>query len=92
MNPALLAQIYVFFRQEIKELEDAGAFLSEEKYYVYRRNHVQDSLGGQPVKSIGEKWIADFLFEHDIPYVYEHPRFWDDGHRGIYRPDFRPVH
>ena len=88
MNPALLAQIYIFFRQEIKELEDVGAFLSKEDYYAYRRNHVQDALGGQQVKSIGEKWLADFLFEHGIRFIYEKVWYWDDKNEGNYRPDF----
>jgi DNA helicase-4 len=88
MNPALLAQIYIFFRQEIKELEDIGAFLSKEDYYAYRRNHVQEALGGQQVKSIGEKWLADFLFEHGIRYAYERIWYWDDENEGNYQPDF----
>jgi DNA helicase-4 len=85
MNPALLAQIYLFFRSEMQELEDIGAFLSPDDYYAYRRSHVQETLNGQLVKSAGEKWIADFLFEHGVKYAYERLWFWD-GHN--YRPDF----
>jgi len=88
MNPALLAQIYIFFRQEIKELENIGAFLSKEDYYAYRRNHVQEALGGQPVKSKGEKWLADFLFEHGIRYAYEKIWYWNYKDEGNYHPDF----
>lgn len=88
MNPALLAQIYLFFRQEMKELEDIGAFLSKEDYYAYRRNHVQEALGGQQVKSKGEKWLADFLFEHGIRYAYERIWYWDNPSEGNYHPDF----
>lgn len=88
MNPALLAQIYLFFRREIKELEDIGAFLSKDDYYTYRRNHVQESLRGQSVKSVGEKWIADFLFEHGISYTYERVWYWDGPLEGNYHPDF----
>lgn len=43
------------------------------------------SIGGEYVKSYGEKIIADFLFEHDVAYKYERNHWW----RGInYRPDF----
>ena len=90
LNPATQAQIYLFFRKEMRELEDIGTFLSEEDFYTYRRNQVQDTLGGQHVKSIGEKWIADFLFEHDIRYAYEAIWFWDQG-GGNYQPDFSLV-
>ena len=45
----------------------------------------RESLDGTYVKSFGEKVIANFLFEHDIKYIYEKKFSWD----GInYRPDF----
>ena len=77
--------MYAVFRQELAEIEEAGLMLSEEDYYIYRRNVRQTTLRGGSVKSAGEKWIADFLFEHDIPYRYEKLWFWDSEH---YRPDF----
>lgn len=45
----------------------------------------RESLRGEPVKSYGEKLIADFLFEHDIAYKYERNHWWNDIN---YRPDF----
>jgi DNA helicase-4 len=42
-------------------------------------------LRGEYVKSYGEKVIANFLFEHDIPYFYEQ-HHWVSGRN--YRPDF----
>ena len=85
INPAFREQMYAVFRQELAEIEEAGLMLSEEDYYIYRRNVRQTTLRGGSVKSAGEKWIADFLFEHDIPYRYEKLWFWDSEH---YRPDF----
>ena len=52
----------------------------ESKYWVFRddyekytalRSKKQITLNREKVKSNGEKWIADFLFEHDINYRYE---------------------
>ena len=60
--------LYQFFRAELKQMENIGS-LPKEDYYTFRRNAAQDTLGGDPVKSAGEKWIADYLFEHDIRYV-----------------------
>lgn len=49
------------------------------------------SIDGKEVKSRPEKRIADFLFEHGIPYRYEMPFSVDDGH--VIRPDFYiPTH
>jgi len=51
----------------------------------FRRSLPNVSLRGEYLKSYGEKLIADFLFEHDIPYKYEQNYWWN----GInYRPDF----
>jgi len=51
----------------------------------------EQSIDGKEVKSRPEKRIADFLFEHDIPYRYEMPIAVDDGH--VIRPDFYlPTH
>lgn len=90
INPAFRAQVYELFRNEMKELLDIGAFMNQEDYYAYRRNQVYETLGGQRVKSTGEKWLADFLFEHGIYYVYEKIWYWSGGgnHDGNYQPDF----
>jgi DNA helicase IV len=78
-------QVYSCFRREIDELKQLGEGLSDRDYHILVRNLSQVSLKGDDVKSAAEKWIADFLFEHDIPYEYERPYFW---RRRIYRPDF----
>ncbi|MEO8275808.1 MAG: UvrD-helicase domain-containing protein [Thermoanaerobaculia bacterium] len=86
MTAELKERLYAFFRREMRELEAAGAFLSPEDYYLYRRNHEQETLRGEAVKSIGEKWLADFLFEHGLRYQYERIWYWSE--EGHYRPDF----
>ena len=42
------------------------------------------TLKGEKVKSYGEKEIADFLFDNDIPYRYEEPYIYNPN----YHPDF----
>ena len=46
----------------------------------------EETLDQKVVKSRGEKRIADYFFEHDLPYIYEHPFNTDDGN--VIRPDF----
>ena len=46
----------------------------------------EETIDMKSVKSKGEKRIADFFFEHDIPYLYEYPFTTDEG--DIIRPDF----
>ena len=85
------------FKQQIRELmlahfqEDWDRIVegcydqSKEELLRFRRSLPRESLGGEYVKSFGEKVIADFLFEHDIAYKYERNHWWS----GInYRPDF----
>ena len=88
-NPKFREDLYQFFRTELKQMENIGSLLTKEDYYTFRRDAAQDTLGGDPVKSIGEKWIADFLFEHDIRYMYERAWYRDKtGEQGNYHPDF----
>ena len=84
-NPVFHAKMYAFFRKALQEIKRSGAFLSDEEYYLYRRNMPEVTLCGERVKSRGEKYIADSLFEHGIDYRYE--RTWQWGKRP-YRPDF----
>ena len=85
------------FREKIRELmlahfrEDWDRIIegrydqSQEELLRFRRSLPRESIGGEYVKSFGEKVIADFLFEHDIAYKYERNHWWS----GInYRPDF----
>lgn len=91
MNPAFRENLYEFFRRELEQLDRLGSHLSKEEYAAFRRSMVDYTLGGETVKSNGEKFIADFLFEHGILYRYEKVWSWDkqDRLRGTaYRPDF----
>jgi DNA helicase-4 len=46
-------------------------FKNNDEKYHYLRHKKKVTLNREKVKSNGEKWIADFLFEHDIEYKYE---------------------
>lgn len=72
------------FREELTQSHESLDPRSTE-YLLYRRNESQATLRGEQVKSVGEKWIADFLLEHDISYGYESVHRWDGE---LYRPDF----
>lgn len=73
------------FREDWESIAAGGYDKGKEGLLLFRRSLPKQSLGGEYVKSYGEKAIADFLFEHDISYKYERSHWWD----GInYRPDF----
>jgi DNA helicase-4 len=92
LNPAFKELLYQFFRKEIEEIEQLGRDLAPDEYRTFRRSLEQVSLKGGRVKSAGEKYIADFLFEHDIPYSYEKIWEWGTFEQGQpYKPDFTLV-
>jgi len=65
-------------------------FASREKYYEFLRYQKHTTLGGKPVKSIGERDIANFLFLNQVKFEYEAPATWADRNVGYrtYQPDF----
>lgn len=72
-----------------------GAFRNDSEYYLYLRNQQYTTIAGEFVKSIGEKYIADFLFEHQIfkngkelKYDYECNIKKNLNTKYSYRPDF----
>jgi len=73
------------WREDWERIVRGGHLLSQEDFLRYRRSLPRVTLHGGYVKSWGEKLIADFLFEHSIPYQYERNFWW--GERN-YRPDF----
>lgn len=73
------------FKADWEKIIKGGYDLSQEEMLLLRRGLARETLRGEYVKSFGEKAIANFLFEHDIPYLYER-NFWWSGHN--YRPDF----
>ena len=62
--------VYNFFRNETLRI-DKKNFRDAESYYKYIRNCEYTTLNNEKVKSRAEKYIADFLFEHGIDYIYE---------------------
>ena len=81
-------KLYLYFRKELRDtdVERHKKFFSDKEYLSYRRNLKYVTLKCEQVKSHGEKYIADFLFEHRIEYQYEKVN-WRDNRR-TYRPDF----
>ncbi len=73
------------FRTDWERLALAGLTLSREEGLSFRRALAAETLKGDYVKSFGEKAIANFLFEHDVPYDYERNHWWNGRN---YRPDF----
>ena len=73
------------FRDVWIRISEGGYNLSKEEMIEYRRSLPQIGIDGYNYKSGGEKIIADFLFEHDIPFKYE-KNFWWSGIN--YHPDF----
>ena len=79
-KPLYYAEIRNLMRKHFKI--DSESLIA---YVKYRRSLPKEGIDGKYYKSRGEKIIADFLFEHDIPYTYEKSFWW----RGMnYRPDF----
>ena len=73
------------FRADWERIVLGGYNSTPEDMLRYRRSLIRESLDGKYVKSYSEKVIANFLFEHNVPYRYERSFPWD----GInYRPDF----
>ncbi len=83
-DPDFKESVYTSFRNESFHLLK-NKFNNSEAYYSALRNAQFETLNGEIVKSAGEKWLADYFFEHGIHYVYEpcfYPRY--------IKPDFIP--
>lgn len=85
--------LYEYYRwtpSNLDEIEKYWGFTNDETKYQYLRHKKMVTLNREKVKSNGEKWIADFLFEHGIKYSYE--KMLTCGKKGyeylLYRPDF----
>ena len=80
--------LYKFFKNDNnEEIDKYWSFDSNPDRYLYLRNLKYITLNGEKVKSNGEKWIADFLFEHNIKYQYE--KLLGKVGDKLYRPDFK---
>ncbi len=91
--PEFKKKIYNFFREEYEKLDEnlseTKSFENKKERYLYLRNQTETTLSGVNVKSRGEKWIADFLFEHGIEFYYEQQFSWEKlDEKSYYHPDF----
>ncbi len=73
------------FREDWDRIVAGGFNMDMEDMLALKRSLSRETLGGELVKSHGEKAIADFLFEHGIPYKYERNHWWSGVN---YKPDF----
>jgi len=81
---------YLNMDSEVKnELENLKLNLSKKEFINYIRKEKTLTFKGLNIhsehKSNGEKYISDFLFEHDIEFEYEKKFDWNGQ---IYKPDF----
>ena len=58
------------FKNDWKNIVVGGYEKDKEEFLKSRRSLAHITLKGERVESTNEKLIADFLFEHDIPYKY----------------------
>jgi len=73
------------FREDWETIATDGFDLRMDDFLARRRAQLRETLGGEFVKSYGEKVIANALFEHGVAYGYERSRRWNGVN---YRPDF----
>jgi len=87
----LFARLLLDFALELQTYEvEEKEFASREKYYEFLRYQKHTTLGSRPVKSVGERDIANFLFLNRVKFEYEAPATWADRNVGyrMYQPDF----
>lgn len=82
----IMSVMLSFFRTDWQTVKKGGWHLlnDKEQFLNFRRGLSNESMRGETIKSLGEKIIADFLFQHDFDYKYEKYFKWDRP----YRPDF----
>jgi len=89
-NPAFVGRIrkvmLAHFREDWDKIVEGGHHLGQHEMLQYRRSLQRETLDGKFVKSFGEKLIANILFEHQVPYLYEPV---ESGWLENYHPDFK---
>lgn len=73
------------FTDDWKRIQQRGLHMSRDEFFASRAEVTKVTLGGEYVKSFGERLIANVLFEHGVEYKYE--RAYNRGGFN-YRPDF----
>ena len=83
--PRIRELMLMRWKDDWESIEKGGDDKSKAEHIERRKSFPRESLGRDYVESHGEKVIANFLFEHDVPYEYERAHKWDERK---YRPDF----
>lgn len=73
------------FTDDWKRIRQRGLHMTRDEFFASRSEVTRVTLGGEYVKSFGERQIANVLFEHGVDYKYER-NFTHGGFN--YRPDF----
>lgn len=84
-QPLIRDLMLAHFRDDWERIVDGRFELPIDELLAYRRALPRETLRGEPVKSFGERLIANTLFEHGVNYKYERNFRWDGEN---YRPDF----
>ncbi len=84
-----LRDIWLSFELSMQE-KDLGDFASPVDYYRYLRRQSYTTLERKQVKSVAERYIANFLFLNGVNYAYEARATWADqsDRYRTYQPDF----
>lgn len=77
------------FTDDWKRILLRGVNLSKDEFFAARSETAKVTLAGEYVKSAGERFIANLLFENDVDYRYE-CAYLKGGFN--YRPDFTVFH
>lgn len=79
------AIIYDYLREDSIDYDSNN--VSEEEY-IFLRNLKYTTLSWKDVKSLWEKYLADFLFEYNIGFLYEYVLYPSKDNSRRYAPDF----
>ena len=90
-------EFYKFYKTSLEIPIKKEININDDSKIKFIKDLSQITLQGEIVKSHGEKYIADFLFEHGIDYQYEKSIIFSKNEKetlnidddwNIYRPDF----
>ena len=94
-NENLYKKLYEFYKYPLLLDDTFQPSMSDEEFYFSRKTMRYLTLDGQEVDSYGEKYIADYLFERNIPYKCQPRIILSQGEKAdfglkcqIYCPDF----
>ncbi len=88
---------YRFYKKALEVPVKKEININNDSKIKFVKDLSQITLKGEIVKSFGEKYIADFLFEHGIDYEYEKNIIFTEEEKNalnidkgwnVYRPDF----